>query len=104
MKQDAPSSSPIAKEKVFDLSAENVEKTSGEPLLKVAGLHQLDSVDHRTSRTDPKAKNVTPAVLSPIPNLSATVARLGQKKSEAVIPIVAKRNTALKVGPIFQLC
>lgn len=45
--------------------------------------------------THPKAKKVTPAVLSPIPSLSATVARFGQKKSEAVMPIVAKRKIAL---------
>jgi len=33
MKHDAPRSSPIAKEKVLERSAENVENTSGEPLL-----------------------------------------------------------------------
>jgi hypothetical protein len=34
MKQEAPSSSPMASEKVLLRSAEKVEKTSGEPFLQ----------------------------------------------------------------------
>jgi hypothetical protein len=75
MNAEAPNSSPIANAKESLLSALNVEKTSGEPL--------------------PNARKVTPAVDSPRPSLSATVARFGQKKSEAVMPIVEKRNPAL---------
>jgi hypothetical protein len=78
MNTDAPRSSPIANENVLLLNAEKVENTSGEPL--------------------PKARKVTPAVDSPIPSRSATVARLGQKKSDAEMPIVAKRNAVLRAG------
>lgn len=37
MKHDAPRSSPMANEKVFDRRAEKVEKTSGEPFLWKVG-------------------------------------------------------------------
>lgn len=64
----APMSSPIAKLPLCDFIAANVEKTSGLPF--------------------PKARNVTPAMLSLIPRMLAMVLRFIQKKSLAAIPIV----------------
>lgn len=72
----APMSSPIAKLNVPLLSAENVEKTSGLPF--------------------PNARNVTPAVDSFSPRYAAIVARFGQKKSEADIPMKEKRKARTK--------
>jgi hypothetical protein len=56
--------------------AENVEKTSGLPF--------------------PKAKNVTPAVVSLNPRYVAIVDKFGQKKSEATIPINENKNDSNK--------
>ena len=72
MNDAAPSSSPIAKLPEFCRMAENVENTSGLPF--------------------PNARNVTPATFSSKPSSRARVARLGQKKSEALIPRVEKRK------------
>jgi hypothetical protein len=74
MKQAAPINSPIAKLAEFVLMAANVENTSGLPL--------------------PKAKNVTPAILSLIPKRLAIVLRLTQKKSLAAIPMVLNRRAS----------
>jgi hypothetical protein len=74
IKQAAPISSPMAKLAEFVLIAANVEKTSGLPL--------------------PKARNVTPAMLSLIPNKFAIVLRLTQKKSLAAMPIVLNNSAS----------
>lgn len=76
LKLAAPMSSPTASPNVPLLIAENVLNTSGLPL--------------------PKAKKVTPAVLSLNPKYAATVDKLGQKKSEADIPIKEKRKARMK--------
>lgn len=76
LKVAAPMSSPTANPSVPLLIAEKVLNTSGLPL--------------------PKAKKVTPAVLSLNPRYAATVDKLGQKKSEADIPIKEKRNARTK--------
>lgn len=68
MKLAAPISSPTAKLPLCECMAANVEKTSGLPF--------------------PKAKKVTPAILSLIPRLVEIVLRLGEKKSLAAIPMV----------------
>lgn len=78
MKLAAPISSPIARLAEFVLIAANVEKTSGLPL--------------------PKARNVTPAMLSLMPSRLAMVLRLTQKKSLAAIPIVLKRSPSHKTS------
>lgn len=72
MKVAAPKSSPIARLPESAFIAEKVEKTSGLPF--------------------PKAKKVTPATFSSRPRSWAMVARLGVKKSEALIPKVENRN------------
>jgi hypothetical protein len=74
MKQAAPMSSPIARLAEFVFIAANVENTSGEPL--------------------PKAKNVTPAMLSLMPRSVEMVLRLTQKKSLAAIPMVLNRRAS----------
>ena len=76
----APSSSPIAKLPESARIAEKVENTSGEPF--------------------PNAKKVTPATFSSKPRSSASVARLGQKKSEALIPRVENKNMSQKIRPM----
>lgn len=76
----APSSSPMAKLPESARMAEKVENTSGEPL--------------------PKARKVTPATFSSKPRSSDSVARLGQKKSEALIPRVENRNMSQKIKPM----
>jgi hypothetical protein len=63
--------------------------------LSTRSSHRLCCMSGR--RTYPKARNVTPAVLSAIPSLSATVAKFGQKKSDAVIPIVANKKAPLRM-------
>ena len=68
----APISSPTARLPLFVFIAANVEKTSGLPF--------------------PKAKKVTPAMLSLIPRMFAIVLRFMQKKSLAAMPIVLKRR------------
>ena len=80
MNDAAPSSSPIAKLPESARMAENVENTSGEPF--------------------PNARKVTPATFSSKPRSSARVARLGQKKSEALIPRVENKNMSQKIRPI----
>src|SRR5262245_45006902 len=72
MKNAAPINSPMAKLPEPTLMAENVENRSGEPF--------------------PKAKKVTPAMDSDIRRDWASVARFGQKKSLAAIPIALKRK------------
>lgn len=72
MKPAAPKSSPIARLLLFVLKAAKVEKTSGLPF--------------------PKAKKVTPAMLSLIPRIVAIVLKLMQKKSLAAMPIVLNRR------------
>jgi hypothetical protein len=72
LKVAAPINSPIAKLNVPWFIAEKVEKTSGLPF--------------------PKARNVTPAVVSLNPRYVAIVAKFGQKKSEATIPINENKN------------
>jgi hypothetical protein len=76
MKPAAPISSPTARLPLCEFIAAKVEKTSGLPF--------------------PKARNVTPAILSLIPNIDAIVLRLMQKKSEAAMPIVVKSNPSHK--------
>lgn len=76
LKVAAPMSSPTANPSVPLLIAEKVLNTSGLPL--------------------PNARKVTPAVLSLNPRYAATVDKLGQKKSEADIPIKEKRNPRTK--------
>lgn len=68
MNPAAPINSPIAKLPLCVFIAAKVEKTSGLPL--------------------PKARKVTPAMLSLIPKMLEIVLRLMQKKSLAAIPIV----------------
>ena len=72
MKDAAPSSSPIAKLPELARMAENVENTSGLPF--------------------PNARKVTPATFSSKPKSWAIVARLGVKKSEALMPRVENRK------------
>jgi hypothetical protein len=67
MKNAAPMSSPIARLPEPTLIAANVEKRSGEPL--------------------PNARKVTPAIDSDIRRVWDRVAKLGQKKSLAAMPI-----------------
>jgi hypothetical protein len=74
MNPAAPINSPIAKLPEFVFIAANVENTSGLPF--------------------PKAKNVTPAMLSLIPSSVEIVLRLTQKKSLAAMPIVLKRSAS----------
>ncbi len=62
----------MASPNVPPFRAEKVEKTSGLPF--------------------PKARKVTPAVLSLNPNCVATVDRLGQKKSDAEMPMKENRK------------
>lgn len=80
LKDAAPMSSPIARLNVPPFNAENVEKTSGLPF--------------------PKAKKVTPAVDSFKPRYAAIVARLGQKKSEADIPMKENRKARMRRYPV----
>jgi hypothetical protein len=68
MKPAAPNSSPTARDPLFVLIAANVLNTSGLPL--------------------PKARKVTPAILSLMPIIVAMVLKLMQKKSLAAIPMV----------------
>ena len=70
MNPAAPMSSPTARLPLFVFIAAKVEKTSGLPF--------------------PKARNVTPAILSLIPKMLAIVLRFMQKKSLAAMPIVLK--------------
>ena len=72
MKDAAPRSSPMARLPEPALIEENVEDRSGLPL--------------------PKARKVTPATFSSRPRCWEMVARLGVKKSDAVMPSVEKRN------------
>ena len=74
MNPAAPINSPTAKLPLCELIAAKVEKTSGLPF--------------------PNARNVTPAMLSLIPNIDAMVLRLMQKKSEAAMPIVVKSRAS----------
>jgi hypothetical protein len=74
IKPAAPINSPTAKLPLCELIAANVEKTSGLPF--------------------PNAKNVTPAILSLIPNIDAMVDRLMQKKSLAAMPMVVNRRAS----------
>lgn len=68
----APRSSPIASPPELVRIAEKVAKTSGLPF--------------------PNARNVTPATFSSRPSIRESVPRLGQKKSEALMPRVLKRK------------
>lgn len=68
----APNNSPMANPPESSRMAEKVEKRSGLPL--------------------PKARNVTPATFSSRPSSCASVPRLGQKKSDALMPRVEKRK------------
>jgi hypothetical protein len=77
MNPAAPINSPTARLPLWELIAANVENTSGLPL--------------------PKARKVTPAMLSLIPRMLAIVERLIQKKSEAAIPIVVKSRPSHRV-------
>ena len=70
MKNAAPISSPIARLPEPTLIAANVENKSGDPF--------------------PRARNVTPAIDSDIRNVCDNVARLGQKKSLAAMPMALK--------------
>ena len=72
IKPAAPMSSPTARLPLLVLIAANVEKTSGLPF--------------------PKAKKVTPAMLSLMPKILAIVLKFIQKKSLAAIPIVLNRR------------
>lgn len=76
LKVAAPNNSPTASPNVPPFNAAKVEKTSGDPF--------------------PKARKVTPAVLSLSPSTAARVARLGQKKSEAEMPINENRNDRIR--------
>ncbi|KAH8110752.1 hypothetical protein DFH11DRAFT_1618458, partial [Phellopilus nigrolimitatus] len=68
IKLAVPSSSRTASAPAPARTAENVLNTSGESF--------------------PNARNVTPATFSSSPSRSASVARLGQKKSEGLMPRV----------------
>jgi hypothetical protein len=70
----APINSPTARLPLCELIAANVEKTSGLPF--------------------PNARKVTPAMLSLIPRIDAMVLRLGQKNSEAAMPIVENNSAS----------
>jgi hypothetical protein len=83
MKDAAPTSSPIARLPDPARIAERVENKSGLPF--------------------PKARKVTPAMLSPRPKTSAMVARFGMKKSEAAMPIKENRNASQRVRPTGQV-
>lgn len=72
IKPAAPMSSPTARLPLCVLIAANVENTSGLPF--------------------PKAKKVTPAMLSLIPKILAIVLKFIQKKSLAAMPIVLNRR------------
>lgn len=72
----APISSPTANPSVPSRTATNVEKTSGEPF--------------------PNARSVTPAVVSLRPRYADSVARLGQKKSLAVMEMEEKRRARMR--------
>jgi hypothetical protein len=74
MKHAAPINSPIARLAELVLKAANVEKTSGLPF--------------------PKARKVTPAMLSLMPRRLAMVLRLTQKKSLAAMPMVLKSSAS----------
>jgi hypothetical protein len=74
MNPAAPISSPTARLPLCELIAAKVENTSGLPL--------------------PNARNVTPAMLWLIPSIEAMVLRLGQKKSEAAMPIEVKSRAS----------
>jgi hypothetical protein len=84
----APISSPTARLPLCVFMAAKVENTSGLPF--------------------PKAKNVTPAILSLIPRMLAMVLRLMQKKSLAAIPIVLNKrpshNVRMMKATGFALC
>jgi hypothetical protein len=73
----APISSPMAKPPLCVFIAANVEKTSGLPF--------------------PKARKVTPAILSLIPQMLAIVLRLTEKKSLAAMPIVVNKSPSQRV-------
>ena len=77
MKPAAPNNSPTARLPLFVLIAANVEKTSGLPF--------------------PKARKVTPAMLSLKPSMVAMVLRLMQKKSLAAMPIVEKSSASHEI-------
>lgn len=74
MKPAAPMSSPTARLPLFVFMAAKVEKTSGLPL--------------------PKARKVTPAMLSLMPRRPDMVLRLTQKKSLAAMPMVEKSRAS----------
>ena len=76
IKPAAPMSSPTARLPLCVLIAANVEKTSGLPF--------------------PKAKKVTPAMLSLIPKILAIVLKFIQKKSLAAMPIVLNSRPSHK--------
>lgn len=80
MKDAAPRSSPMARLPELARMAEKVENTSGLPF--------------------PNARKVTPATFSSRPRNWAREARLGVKKSEALIPRVEKRNTSHIKRPV----
>jgi hypothetical protein len=75
----APNNSPIARLPESAFIAEKVENTSGLPF--------------------PSARNVTPATFSSRPRISEMVARLGQKKSDALMPRVEKRKVSHTTRP-----
>ncbi len=79
MKDAAPKSSPIAKPPAFERRAENVANTSGLPF--------------------PNARRVTPATFSSRLRSCAIVAKLGQKKSEALMPRVENRKPSQSRRP-----
>jgi hypothetical protein len=79
MNEAAPSSSPIARLPELARIAEKVEKTSGLPF--------------------PNARKVTPATFSSRPRKVAMLARLGQKKSDALIPSVENRKISQTTNP-----
>jgi hypothetical protein len=77
IKNAAPMSSPIARLPEPTLIAENVEKRSGEPL--------------------PRARKVTPAIDSDNRRLWARVARLGQRKSLAAMPMAVNNKLSQNI-------
>lgn len=70
MKPAAPMSSPTARLPLCVFMAAKVEKTSGLPF--------------------PRAKKVTPAILSLMPRICEMVLKFTQKKSLAAMPMVVK--------------
>jgi hypothetical protein len=128
MKEAAPMSSPMARDPEPCERAAKVEKTSGEPLEKARKVTPACANGERDNKravsdvpcaaADPIANRCSYTrwlqhiaeraeldsegeltTLSLMPKRLAMVLKLGQKKSEAVMPTKAKRNMSHKIMP-----